>query len=140
VAAMEPQFYARLLALTGLGQANLPEQNDRAAWPTMKAIFAERFAARTRDEWVSVLGDEDTCSAPVLTALEAPHHPHAIARGAYCEVAGVVQPSPAPRFSRSGARAPAEPPAPGQDSDAILAELGIADDELAALRAAGAFG
>lgn len=137
VAAMEPQFYARLLALTGLDAAELPAQNDRSAWPAMKAIFARRFATRTQDEWVALLGNEDTCFAPVLTAAQAVAHPQALARRAHVEVAGVTQPAPAPRFSRSGEAAPTESAGPGRDTDAILADLGLTDSERATLRASG---
>lgn len=137
VAAMEPQFYVRLLAKMELDPATLPDQNDRAAWPAMKAIFAERFLTRTQAEWVAQLCDEDTCFAPVLNAAEAITHPHAVARHGYCEVAGVTQPVPAPRLSRSGTPEPAEPPEPGRDSTYVLAELGMGAHDIAALRAAG---
>lgn len=138
VAAMEPQFYTRLVALLGLDVHDLPVQDDRSAWPAMKQIFADRFATRTQAEWIALLGDEDTCFAPVLTAAEAVAHPQALARHAHVAVGGVTQPSPAPRFSRSGEVPPQEPAAPGRDTQAILAELGLDDDRQAALRAVGA--
>lgn len=140
VAAMEPQFYARLIELMGLSASDLPEQNDRTRWPEMKRLFADQFKLRTRDEWIALLQDEDTCFAPVLLADEAPAHPHAVARQAYCEVSGVLQPSPAPRFARSGVAAPTTPPERGQDTDAILLELGISEQEIARLRAEGIIG
>jgi alpha-methylacyl-CoA racemase len=78
--------------------------------------------------------------APVLGLAEAPVHPHATARDAFVDVGGVVQPAPAPRFSRSAAGPPAPPPQPGADTDAVLAELGCTTAEIAALRARGAVG
>lgn len=134
VAALEPQFYAKLVELMGLDQADLPQQNDRSAWPAMKEIFAARIAMHTRDQWIAKLGDEDTCFAPVLTVAEAIEHPHAIARGAYCEVDGVMQPAPAPRFSRSGVAEPGVPPARGRDTDSVLSGLGITAAEIRTLR------
>jgi alpha-methylacyl-CoA racemase len=77
------------------------KQMDRSAWPTMKAIFADVFASKTRDQWVAIMGDADTCFAPVLTAEEAAQDPHNIARSTFIEVDGVRQPAPAPRFSRT---------------------------------------
>lgn len=137
VAAMEPQFYARLIELMGLETAQLPPQNDRKAWPAMKETFAARFAARTQAEWVALLGADDTCFAPVLTAAEAVDHPQAKARRAHVEVAGVIQPAPAPRFSRSGEAPPTQPPQRGRDTDAVLSELGLGDDAKADLRNRG---
>lgn len=140
VAAMEPQFYAKLVALMGLDHATLPPQNERSAWPAMKEIFAERIATRTRAEWMAILGDEDTCFAPVLTVAEAIAHPHAIARDAYREVAGVMQPAPAPRFSRSGIAEPTEPPTRGRDTDSVLIELGLSATDIQFLRDGGIVG
>jgi crotonobetainyl-CoA:carnitine CoA-transferase CaiB-like acyl-CoA transferase len=93
---------------------------------------------RSRDEWCAVLEGSDACFAPVLTATEAPHHPHLAARGTFIEIDGVVQPAPAPRFSRSTAAAPAPPrPAGAERAEDILAPwLSVAD--VADLRASGA--
>jgi len=134
VAAMEPQFYARLLALLGLDAAESPPQMDRTAWPAMKARFAEIFRTRTRAEWRTLLEGEDACFAPVLNAKEAIGEPHAAARGAYIQVAGVTQPAPAPRFSRTTPDAPSEPPTRGRDTEAVLDALGLSAAEIAALR------
>jgi alpha-methylacyl-CoA racemase len=101
VGAIEPQFYALLLEKIGLVGKVPHKQMDRSAWPTMKAIFADVFASKTRDQWVAIMGDADTCFAPVLTAEEAAQDPHNIARSTFIEVDGVRQPAPAPRFSRT---------------------------------------
>jgi alpha-methylacyl-CoA racemase len=141
VGALEPQFYAALLAGLGLAGADLPGQHDRAGWPVLRERFAAVFAARTRDEWAQVFAGADACVAPVLTMAEAPGHPHAVARNAFVEVAGVVQPAPAPRFGRSAAKdCPASPPRPGADTDAVLARLGLNAAEIADLRARGVVG
>jgi alpha-methylacyl-CoA racemase len=140
VGALEPQFYAALLAGLGLADAGLPAQHDRARWPELRERFADTFASRSRDEWAKVFAGTDACVSPVLSMGEAPAHPHAIARNAFVEVGGVVQPAPAPRFGRTGAGTPAAPPRPGADTGAVLAGLGVAAAEVAELRARGVIG
>lgn len=101
IAAIEPQFYALLLEKTGLTDRLRQKQMDRSAWPEMKAVFSEIFATKTRDEWCHIMGEADTCFAPVLTMAEAARDPHNIARGSFIEIDGIVQPAPAPRFSHT---------------------------------------
>jgi alpha-methylacyl-CoA racemase len=134
VGALEPQFYALLLAGLGLAQADLPDQNDRASWPAMHARFEAVFASRSRDDWAATFADTDACVAPVLSLIEAAKQPHLAARGTYVAPGGVRQAAPAPRFGRSEPRAPAPPTAPGADTDAILSELGL---DAAKIRAEG---
>jgi len=140
VGALEPQFYAALLRGLGLTSAGLPEQHDRNGWPVLRQRFAAAFASRTRAEWEQVFAGTDACVAPVLNMAEAPAHPHAAARGAFTEIGGVTQPAPAPRFGRTDAAEPAPPPRPGQDTDAVLAGLGLTAADVADLRARGAVG
>jgi alpha-methylacyl-CoA racemase len=103
VGAIEPQFYAELLRVMELDLADAP-QWDRARWPALKERFAAVFLRRTRDEWAQRLEAADACATPVLGLEDAPQHPHNIARGTFVEVDGVVQPAPAPRFSRTPAQ------------------------------------
>ncbi|HET6811313.1 MAG TPA: CaiB/BaiF CoA-transferase family protein [Acidimicrobiales bacterium] len=138
VGSIEPQFYAELLRLTGLDQEDLPGQMDRAQWPALKARLAEVFRTRTRDEWCEVMEGTDVCFAPVLSMSEASGHPHNRHRGTFVEVAGVVQPGPAPRFSRTPGAVSRPPVHPGQDTEAVLSELGFGPEEVAELRASGA--
>jgi alpha-methylacyl-CoA racemase len=140
VGALEAKFYAELLAGLGLSDADLPGQHDRAGWPVLRARFAEVFATRTRDDWAEVFAGTDGCVAPVLSAAEAPAHPHNVARGTFADVGGVVQPAPAPRFGRTAAGTPQAPPAAGADTDVVLAELGCSATDIAALRASGTVG
>jgi alpha-methylacyl-CoA racemase len=140
VGALEPKFYAELLAGLGLDEADLPGQYDRAGWPVLRDRFAAAFLQRTRDEWATAFGGSDACVAPVLSPAEAPGHPYNAARGTFVEVAGVVQPAPAPRFGRSAAAPPSPPPRPGADTAAVLAGLGHTPAEIAALRARGVVG
>ncbi len=140
VGALEPRFYAALLDGLGLAGEELPAQHDRSGWAVLRERFAAVFAGRTRDEWAEAFAGTDACVAPVLGLDEAAGHPHAAARDAFVEVGGLTQPAPAPRFSRSPAGLPAAPPVPGADTDAVLAGLGLGQDEVAELRAAGIVG
>lgn len=111
VGALEPQFYAEFLRGLGLDTDDgLPSQHDTSGWPALRARFTAVIATKTRDEWAAVFADTDACVAPVLTFGEATEHPHAVARGGFVEVDGVVQPAPAPRFSRT----PPDPPTPAE--------------------------
>jgi alpha-methylacyl-CoA racemase len=140
VGAIEPQFYAVLLEKTGL--ADDPEfarQNDKSIWPHLKERLAGVIATRTRDEWAEIFDGTDGCVAPILSLGEAPSHPHNVARSTFVERDGVVQPAPAPRFSRTGAEIQRSPSYPGQHTDEVLADWGVADEaRTAELRSGGA--
>jgi alpha-methylacyl-CoA racemase len=135
VGALEPQFYAALLAGLGLADAGLPAQHDRSGWPELRRQFTEVFAGKSRDDWAEIFAGTDACVSPVLGMGEAPGHPHAIARSAFTEVGGVTQPAPAPRFGRSPAGQPTPPPRPGADTDTVLAGLGMSAAQIGELRA-----
>ncbi len=137
VGAIEPQFYAELMQLLGLGDEDLSTQMDRTTWPAMKERFTAIFAGRTRAEWEEVFAGSDACVAPVLSATEAPDHPHNRARGTFTEVAGVVQPAPAPRFLSTPGEIRRPPPNPGQHGDEALVDWGLSTDEVAGLRESG---
>ena len=135
---IEPQFYAELRERLGLDGPQWDRQHDRARWPDLKEELAEVIRQRTRDEWCELLEGTDTCFAPVLSLAEAPQHPHNQQRGTFIDVAGVVQPAAAPRFSRTPGAVRRPPPHAGQHTDEILAELGLDTDAVTALREAGA--
>jgi alpha-methylacyl-CoA racemase len=140
VGAIEPQFYAAFLEGTGLtDDPEFAQQMDKSLWPKLKERLAGVIATKTRDEWAAIFDGTDACVAPVLSLGEAPSHPHNVARDAFVEREGIVQPAPAPRFSRTEATIQRPPAHAGQHTDEVLGEWGIADaDRLAALRAAGA--
>jgi alpha-methylacyl-CoA racemase len=138
VAAIEGKFYAELLRRLDLDPATLPAQMDRKHWPDAKARLAALFKTRTCDEWCALFEGTDACFAPVLTTDEAPHHPHNKMRGTYVEIDGIVQPAPAPRFSRTVPDLPI-PPQPPSTAEGALADW-LEPAEIAALRASGTIG
>ncbi|GAA1479842.1 CaiB/BaiF CoA-transferase family protein [Gordonia sinesedis] len=119
VGAIEPQFYAEMIAGLGLADADLPEQNDIANWPRLKEVFTQTFASRTRDEWTAVFDGTDACVSPVLTFAEAPSDPHMAARANLVEIDGVMQAQAAPRFSRSATDTPTPPAREATDPTTI---------------------
>ena len=138
IGSIEPQFYAELRRLAGLeDDRDFDAQHDRAQWGALKDKLAALFKTRTRAEWDALMEHTDVCYAPVLTMSEAARHPHNMARETFVEVGGDLQPAPAPRYSGTATGAPEPAPMPGDDSDAILASLGMGEDEIAALREAG---
>jgi alpha-methylacyl-CoA racemase len=137
IGALEPKFFAEMAQRIGLDTRFVKGQYERKLWPEMRAAMVAILRGKTRDEWSALLEGSDACFAPVLTIEEAPHHAHARSRGAFVEVAGVMQPGPAPRFDRSRAEPPTPAPAIGMHTDAVLSEAGFSADEINALHAAG---
>jgi alpha-methylacyl-CoA racemase len=120
VGAIEPQFYAALLAGLGLDAADLPDQNDRSRWPELRARLTEVFAGRDRDHWAKVFADSDACVTPVLAFGEVQTEPHVTERQTFYQVDSGLQPLPAPRFSRTLPDKPRPPGQPGADIEAVL--------------------
>ncbi len=135
--ALEPQFYREFLELAGLDEAEYAQSFDPRDWPALAEKLAGVFCTRTRDEWCQLFEGTDACIAPVLAFDEAPAHPQNRARSVHVSVDDVVQPAPAPRFSRTPADTPTPPPAPGTHTQEGLRDWGVDADEIAALRAAG---
>lgn len=116
--AIEPQFRSALLS--GLG---LQEGADHGA-------VANAVVSRSRDEWVALFKGKDACVAPVLDMDEAPRHPHNVARGTFGAVGGVTQPMPGPRYGGEGGSPPLPPRREGEDTAAILEDLGYSTIEI----------
>jgi alpha-methylacyl-CoA racemase len=105
--ALEPQFYALLLAKLGLTDVDPGAQYDKAAWPTLKSRFTALFSSRPRQHWCRLLEGSDACFAPVLSLAEAAGHPHIAARAIYrADATGAVHPAAAPRFEPLVGEAP----------------------------------
>jgi alpha-methylacyl-CoA racemase len=136
--AIEPQFYAEFLTRAGLkDDPDFAAQMVMPEWPKLKAKLTRHFKTKTRDEWCALLEGTDACFAPILSMAEAPAHPHLKARGTFIDVAGITQPAPAPRYSRTANSEPTPPAKPGEHSQAILRDWGFAADDVSALAAAG---
>ncbi len=140
IGSIEAKFYAELLEKTGLDPAGLPPQMSRESWPVIREKLTAIFKTKTRDEWCEIMEGSDVCFAPVLNLDEAPDHAHMKARGTFAEIDGVVQPAPAPRFSRTPGAIRRPPSPPGADTDETLAAWGFSAGEIAGLRAANAIG
>ncbi len=138
VGAGEPRFYRELLRRIGVDQTLVSQQGDRDTWADGKELLAATFKQRTLREWCDLLEGTDTCFAPVLTMAEAPQHPHHLARGTFVTVDGVVQPAPAPRFSRTPSGAPGPPVVAGQHTREVLVAWGVDPDEVESLLGSGA--
>ncbi|HWH82507.1 MAG TPA: CaiB/BaiF CoA-transferase family protein [Burkholderiaceae bacterium] len=136
--AIEPQFYALLLERCGIADPGFEAQMDSDRWPILKNRLADVFRTRTRAEWCTLLEGSDACFAPVLDWDEAPLHPHNQARGTFVTIDGLVQPAPAPRFSRTPADTPKPPRPPGADGQEILREWGVDTALIDRLRDGGA--
>jgi alpha-methylacyl-CoA racemase len=134
IGALESKFYAELIEKLGLASEELPDQMDRSRWEEQKERFGELIKTKTRDAWCEILEGTDACFAPVLSLDEASEHPHLRERGTFVEVAGALQPGPAPRFSRTPCQISSPPPHAGQHTDEALADWGIPAAEIARLR------
>jgi alpha-methylacyl-CoA racemase len=139
IAPIEPQFYELLLNKTGLSEdPAFHAQNDAAQWPDLKDRFTSLFKTRTRDEWSELLEGTDACFAPVLDLDEAPYHAHNVARSTFVEIEGVMQPAPAPRFSRTSPEIRCAPVVAGENTEAVLLDWGFGRDEIVELKNKGA--
>ena len=137
VGSIEKRFYQTLIKILGLEHEALPDQHDRQRWPELRRRFEAAFKTRTRDEWTNLFEGQDACIAPVLTLREAQNHPHMKARAAFIEIAGVLQPAPAPRFSRTEPDTPNPPPEPGAHTEEALADWGFSTEQISELRREG---
>lgn len=131
--SIEPQFYALLVEKAGLDAEKFSTQMDQSKWPEYKEILVDVFLAKSRDEWCEIMEGTDVCFAPVLAISEVAEHPHNKARSTFIDIDGVVQPAPAPRFSRNQVEVRNASRSPGEDSKSILADIGMSADEISDL-------
>jgi len=136
VGPLEAKFLAELLKLLGIDPAEIGPAADRSTWPKARERMAAAFRTATRDEWTRRLEASDACFAPVLTWTEAPQHPHLQSRRTFVEVDGILQPAPAPRFSRTAPATPTPPQPNDTNVDAALAAW-LLPQEIAGLRSGG---
>ncbi len=137
VGAGEPKFYRELLQRLGLDESLVGQRGQPETWSSGQELLAATFKERTLAEWCALLEGTETCFAPVLTLAEAPGHPHHVARGAFVEVDGVVQPAAAPRFDRTPTASPGRPVVAGQDTIDALVDWGVERGDVRSLVEAG---
>ena len=135
IGAIEPQFYELLLKLGEIEDPDFQNQLDFAQWPQLKEKISQVFKTKTREAWCEIMEGSDVCFSPVLSLSEAPGHPHNQQRKTFVENDGVLQPAPAPRFSRTAPEIKSPPPIPGQDTETVLAEFGFTTQEIESLKA-----
>ena len=138
VGAVENRFYTELLKRIGLNEAELPPRDDTAGWALLSEKIRAVIGTRSKQEWTELLAGTDACFAPVLSVDEAPDHPHMKARKVFVEQYGMMQPAPAPRFSRSEPSIRRPPPTPGQHTREVLGDMGYDAQRIDALFASGA--
>ncbi|MCB1670938.1 MAG: CaiB/BaiF CoA-transferase family protein [Gammaproteobacteria bacterium] len=138
IGSIEPQFYALLLEKLGIEDPEFENQNDQSKWSLLRSKLETVFLTRDRDQWCQLLENTDVCFAPVLSMEEASRHPHNLARKTYVEIEGVVQPAPAPRFSRTAGEIQGPAATVGQHSEEVLRNWGFSAVEIADLRAVNA--
>jgi alpha-methylacyl-CoA racemase len=140
VGPLEPAFFATLLERLGIDDIDAGTQYDPRSWPALRHRLSAEFASRTRAASEELFAGVDGCVFPVLSMAEAPQHPHNLARGTFVVRDEVVQPAPAPRFSATPAGLELPPPAIGEHTDEILAELDLSGEEMRRLRETGVVG
>jgi alpha-methylacyl-CoA racemase len=128
VGALEPQFYDEMIRLLGIAD-QVPDRSDFSRLGELKQVLTDTFRQRTQQEWTEVFDGTDACVAPVLPLSEAAQHPHMAAREVYVERDGVLQPAPAPRFSRTRPTLSTGPSRPGDGTRAVLEAWGVSGVE-----------
>lgn len=134
IGSIEPQFYSELLRITGLDKSDNPKQMDRSNWAEMKSKISDVIRGKTRKEWENLMEGTDVCFAPVLSIDEAYAHPHNKERQTFIDIEGIMQPAPAPRFSRTPSSVKSPPPHAGQHTEQVLLDSGFTTDEISILK------
>ena len=138
IGSLEPQFYALLLEKAEITDPEFQEQLDEAAWPAKREKLTQLFKTKTRQQWCDIMEGTDVCFAPVLDLKEAPNHPHNIDRKTFVELDGVVQPAPAPRFSRTQGEIQGPAAMAGEHTREVLSAWNFSDQEIGELQASRA--
>ena len=130
VGAMELRFYESFMKGLGFSDDNIPPQDDQSQWEPLKQRVAAIFRTRTRVEWLDIFHGTDACVTPVLSLGEAPLHAHNRERATFVEVGEVVEPAPAPRFSRTPPPPPSPSPGPGVHATEALLHWGLTQPDI----------
>ena len=130
IGSLEPKFYKLLLEKLEITDAQFDKQMSKVDWPELSNKLSEIFITKTQDEWNETFKDSDACYAPVLSLDEARYHPHLVERKNFIDLDGVIQPSPAPRFSETVPDELRSAPELGQDNKQILQDIGYSENEV----------
>ena len=129
VGSLEPQFYQLLVQKLNLNE-EFSNQMDMSKWPDLINKLEGLFKTKTQNEWNELLENTDVCYAPVLSIDEARNHPHMKSRNNFISIDDVIQPSPAPRFSKTNSESPKKAPKVGENNEEILLQIGYTKDEI----------
>lgn len=129
VAAIEDKFRAIFFEILGIA--------PQADGPNLRRDIVAAFKMKNRAVWCDLFEGSDACVAPVLSLSEAPYHPHNVGRGNFVEIDGLMQPAPAPRFSRTVPGVPTAPESAGASTNDILRAFGVGEPEIERLVEAG---
>ena len=138
IGSIEPQFYALLCQIAELDEKVFSKQMSRDLWPEQKEEIKKIFLNKTRDEWCELMEGTDVCFAPVLDMPEAPEHPHNKERKTFIDLEGVIQPAPAPRFSRTEPEVVSSPSIVGEHTNEVLSSIGLSKEDISSLKTSGA--
>ena len=138
IGSIEPQFYALLCQIAELDEKVFSKQMSRDLWPEQKEEIKKIFLNKTRDEWCELMEGTDVCFAPVLDMSEAPEHPHNKERKTFIDLEGVIQPAPAPRFSRTEPEVVSSPSIVGEHTNEVLFSIGLSEEDISSLKTSGA--
>ena len=127
--SLEPQFYQLLVQKLNLSE-KFSNQMDMSKWPDLINKLEGLFKTKTQNEWSELLENTDVCYAPVLSIDEARNHPHMKSRNNFISIDDVIQPSPAPRFSKTNSESPKKAPTVGENNEEILLQIGYTKDEI----------
>jgi crotonobetainyl-CoA:carnitine CoA-transferase CaiB-like acyl-CoA transferase len=144
IACAEPKFYMNLCQALGCEEF-IPYQTDIEKEGEIKAYFKQQFLTKTRDEWFDILSRGDIAVSKVLTLGELAADPQLSHRGMIAEidhpVEGTIrQPGISVKLSETPGAIKNTGSAPGEDTRAILAELGYSGEDIEKLQAAGVVG
>lgn len=148
VAAGNDSLWQKFASVIGL--AELAEDARFATNPervchrsTLLPLIESALAQRSAEEWADVLSEAGIPAGPINTVDKALTHPQVAARGMVGETehatAGTVQTIAAPiALSASPPTVRSAAPEHGQHTSAVLADLGVDDEQFAVLRKNGA--
>lgn len=133
--ALEAKFWKKFCQLIDKPQWEERYYGDSKAQAALKADLTRMFLERDRDEWLRLVGRADVCLTPVLGIDEIEHDPHLQARNMIVEhdhpIYGRLKTIGMPlKFSHAGKGEVKPAPMLGDDTIAIMQELGYSESEI----------